>query len=490
MKTDLNTNLENYLKETETINITAESIKKYFKDINVENEYGGLLQAVVHNLYPEEKVLKFIKEALKAGINVNLKGERTGYSFIHLALYGYTKDDEDYSYSTEFIVKIIELAKKYGLDVQIKDNDSDSIVHTAIASEVYTGSTIDIINALGKDYDLSCKDCLNNNIYEALLQYKKEAKNDSNEKWYKRLEKEEQEIQRLVETSQYSLEEIEQEIKKIHKQIEGLVGNTNLNYLNNNYQSILEMPKKIALYTEKKNLITQKEDDSSSKVWEEYLRLVNKSITIEIEKAAKNPSFEIIDKILTLVQAFKFNDLEEKIQEIRNNYINRINILKENINTASTLSALESISKEVAVIADEDIVKSLQELIKSRNIEFRKLIEVIEKLKTNLEFTNTWLSKESKGYKKQELSKIDYSTIELNTLNSLREELVILIEKNKKLINGIIVKKCSALLNSVNELGNTDIFNREELLETVMNTINNETPKQKVKVNRKNKNNG
>ena len=196
MKTDINKRIINFFKK-DIEDITIERIKQSFSNIHVTNDYGGLLHAAVHNKFSEKKVLKFMEVLLDNGIDVNLQGKSTGYSFIHLALYGYTDKNGDHSYSTDFIKNLILLAKKYNFDVNIKDNDKDSLIHTALASEVYEGSTIQLIEALGNEYDVLCKDGNGRNIYEALLEYKEEAKN-SNKKWYDRLLNEEEEIKLLV----------------------------------------------------------------------------------------------------------------------------------------------------------------------------------------------------------------------------------------------------------------------------------------------------
>ena len=199
LETDINIKVNNFLKKIGINMITKENIKKYFKNINATNQYGGLLHATVQNKFPEDKTLKFIDTLLQCGVDVNLKGASTGYSFIHLALYGYTYNGEDYSYSTEFIIKLISLAKKYNFDVNIKDNDGDSLIHTALASEIYTGDTAVLIDTLGDEYDLQCKDNNGNNIYEALIEYKKEAEQDKNKAWYYRLSKEEEIIKSYIE---------------------------------------------------------------------------------------------------------------------------------------------------------------------------------------------------------------------------------------------------------------------------------------------------
>ena len=145
---------------------------------------------------------------LDNGIDVNLQGKSTGYSFIHLALYGYTDKNGDHSYSTDFIKKLILLARKYNFNVNIKDDDGDSLIHTALASEVYEGSTIQLIEALGHEYDVLCRDDDGSNIYEALLEYKKEA-GIIDDKWYNRLLNEEEEIKLLVKNRENNVDKTE-----------------------------------------------------------------------------------------------------------------------------------------------------------------------------------------------------------------------------------------------------------------------------------------
>lgn len=193
MQTKLNTEVQNFFK-LPIESITVEEIKKLYSKGDT-NEYGNLLHAAIENKFEEEKVLKFIELILKLGYNVNYKGTSTGYNFIQLALYGYTDEinNNDYSYSTDFIVKLINIAKQYNLDVNTKDADGDSIIHTAIASEIYEGEIVPILNALGPNFDIECKDNNGNDLLKAFDLYQKEAETISKDGfWYKRLKKEEQ----------------------------------------------------------------------------------------------------------------------------------------------------------------------------------------------------------------------------------------------------------------------------------------------------------
>ena len=186
------------LEEMNTLNISYYLFEIYNKNKNsYDNDYGNLLHEVINHKYNKEKVLKFIDALLDGGYDVNYQGKKTGYTFIHLALYGYTSDNEEYSYSTEFIVKLINLAKKYNFNVNLKDNDGDTIIHTALASEVYSGKVIPLLKALGNDFDISAVDGNNNSIQDALDSYIKEAKN-TNETWYNRLISEKEEIIKYI----------------------------------------------------------------------------------------------------------------------------------------------------------------------------------------------------------------------------------------------------------------------------------------------------
>ena len=197
---------------------------------NITNEYGSLLHAAVQNKFDEEKVLKFIKILLENRHDVNYVGETTGYNFIQLALYGYTDGGKDYSYSEEFILKLINLAKKYNLNVNTKDNDGDSIIHTAMASEVYLGRVLPILDALGTNFDYDCQDNDGHGLKEAFYLYKKEAENTDKE-WFNRLVKEEKELVNRFEIGNLTLEDILKQENSLIKKLEKIMDKIDLKYL-------------------------------------------------------------------------------------------------------------------------------------------------------------------------------------------------------------------------------------------------------------------
>ena len=402
LETDINIEVNNFFKKYNLNEITKENIIKYFKDINATNQYGGLLHAAVQNKFPEDKVLKFIDTLIQCGVYVNLKAKSTGYSFIHLALYGYTEDEEDYSYSTEFIIKLISLAKKYNFDVNIKDNDGDSLIHTALASEIYTGDTAVLIDALGDKYDLQCKDNNGNNIYEALIKYKEEARQTNNKNWYVRLSQEKEkillytennniagkeEIQtpeenlvqedtdnkevqgieevieddedqlskidskeeiKILETEENQIDEISQQennnyetINQLKIRIEAMIPNITIEFLLLNYATILNDKNKLNTYLESKDLSIREKSS---------IKLLSKKLDLLIKETINNYIIESqtiknADRLKAMLIAFNYEDEVQLLNEIIPESSEEISI--DDINECKTLRDMNSLEEEI-----------------------------------------------------------------------------------------------------------------------------------------------
>lgn len=198
MKTDVNKKLDDYYKKYKNKDINL--LIQQFKDLDIKNGYGGLSHAIVNYNYDLDWKLAALETLFKNGLNVNLQGKLTGYSFIHLSLYGYSDDNNNTkSYSTEFIVQLINLGKQYGLNVNIQDNDGDSIIHAALASEDYEGEVVPLIKALGTNFNLYIIDKDKRNITNALKYYIKQAHDCKNKKWEGRLLKEKENILSIFE---------------------------------------------------------------------------------------------------------------------------------------------------------------------------------------------------------------------------------------------------------------------------------------------------
>ena len=181
--------------------ITYEKINyklRSYEGIKYCDDYGNLLHAVVSDKYDEEKTFKFIEELLSHGYDVNYKNKSHNYNFIQWAFYGYTENDEKYSHSTEFIVKLINIAKKYGLDVNAKDSYGSNIIHMALNRSTYEGQVFPLLDALGEDFDFECKDGYGRSLLEIIDENKKYAREDNDEVWFNRCVEEEKEFKKRI----------------------------------------------------------------------------------------------------------------------------------------------------------------------------------------------------------------------------------------------------------------------------------------------------
>ena len=181
--------------------ITYEKINyklRSYEGIKYCDDYGNLLHAVVSDKYDEEKTFKFIEELLSHGYDVNYKNKSHNHNFIQWAFYGYTENDEQYSHSTEFIVKLINIAKKYGLDVNAKDSYGSNIIHMALNRSTYEGQVFPLLDALGEDFDFECKDSYGRSLLEIIDDYKNYAIADHDEVWFNRWVEEEKEFKKRI----------------------------------------------------------------------------------------------------------------------------------------------------------------------------------------------------------------------------------------------------------------------------------------------------
>ena len=531
MKTNINEKMSNFFKEHKLDEITKENIKKYFNDINKINEYGGLLHAAVQNKFPEDKVLKFIDILLQCGVDVNLKGKSTGYSFIHLALYGYTENGEDYSYSTEFINKLISLAKKYNFNVNIKDNDGDSIIHTALASEVYTGDTAVLIDALGDKYDLQCEDNNGNNIYEALIGYKQEASQTKNKIWYDRLSQEREKIKSYIEKNNETVKEniqtteetiedtkeiqtIEEDIEdedqilivdleeeKIQKEeskenqlnniikqenidyetinqlktrIEAMLLNITIEFLLLNYATILNDKNKLNTYLESKDLSIREKSS---------IKLLSKKLDLLIKKTINNyivesKTIKNADRLKDMLIAFNYEDELQLLNEIIKESSEEISI--DDINECKTLRDMNSLKAEIENIQNEDIKKTLLKELNKKEILFIEQIESI-KLKINVINSVNGMNIIKEDKKIEIFDELDYANLTVDEINGLESKLIELIEKDKNIFWETINNKIVELLNLVSDGEKSGLLTDEEIWNFINSKLN-ESKKQDKKV--------
>lgn len=468
METDINKRVNEFFKKYQLNEITPENVKKHFKNIKETNNYGGLLHAAVQNKFEENKVVKFIEVLLECGVDANLKGKDTGYSFIHLALYGYTDNEKDYSYTTEFILKLISIAKNYNFDVNIKDNDGDSIIHTALASEVYQGNTATLIDALGPNYDILCKDNNEKNIYEALLEYKKEAERDNNKTWYDRLVREEDEISRLVRRKLESLDKSKriESVNSLKLELEELLSNATIDYVLLNYQTISNNNKEITSYI--KEDIPNEDKESLIKLRTKLDKLLKEIINNYLKVIKENSNYKDINNLIKVLTALGYEEELQILNGIKTQYDELIQNIHNKINDIKTIHEIELIKKDIDKINDKESL--IEEINKKEELFLKK----IEDLKNKISIINAIKELNIIEINTEKLENIDYSNMTLEDILSLTNETSIEIENSKQSILENIKEK-------LQQIKAIEIFTDEELLVLFKPNSNNESKTKKIR---------
>lgn len=445
--------------------ITYERIKKVF-DKKDTNEYGNLLHAAVQNKFDEEKVLKFIEILLKNGYDVNYSSKNTGYNFIQLALYGYTDEklEKDFSYSQDFIVKLIKIAKKYGLDVNARDNDGDSIVHTAIASEVYVGSILPILDALGDDFDINCQDNNGNSLNKAFYLYKKEAEK-TNKRWFNRLEKEEsklmirlefkslplknmtkskeskKEISRLgvtrKRTEKTELEKIIEQEGVIIKKLEKIVNNINVEYLIQNKDNIFSLKRKLHSILTKKSSLLNLENEFEN-IWKKFDELFKHNFSMEIDKLRRQNNMEQLTKLISVLEEYNYTEELELINKIISEYTQKEklnNKEKKELTLSNEQDLIDELSKSYGI--DKEVIFNLLNQVgalkktkaqdEKKNDSELTTVELIEQIKKELTLAN----KQDFINKIQKLNNIDKEEL-LNLFKQQEDKLLSLVMEIKE----------------------------------------------------------
>ena len=464
MQTELNESIINFW-DLPIDKINYGEIKRKFSGKD-KNEYGNLLHAAVQNKFDEEKVLKFIKILLENGYNVNYKGENTGYNFIQLALYGYTDEEKDYSYSEEFILKLINLAKKYGLDVNTKDNDGDSIVHTAIASEVYLGRVIPILDALGTDFDIECRDNEGHSLKDAFNLYKSEAKS-TNKDWFNRLKKEEKELVNRFETGNSTLDDILEQENSIKQELENVIDKIDLEYLIENKSTIFNLKNKLNAILTKKSQLTNKDNEFES-IWNKYNELLRKVFQVEINKLKEENNIKKLEQLTNILEEYAFTEKAKVVNELIENYYyhKKVNDLNDKIKTNLTIKNKSEFIKEISTLESKDkeelllLLNNSEEKLFKSTTDVSNQIELLSRIKVETE------TPDCNNLTISELKKV----LDENKTLLLKKKKEVLIEKRKEL------EKCIKSILDLEEIG---IFENDELWDIIKSTT---SKKNKVKI--------
>lgn len=471
MITPLNDKLKYYKRNVE--NPTSESLIETFENLDVTNNYGGIMHALVNFNFDREWVLKVLELLFQNNVDLNLQGEATGYSYIHLALYGYTDSNgKDYSYDTDFIVSLINLGKKYGFNVNIQDYDGDTIVHTAIASEVYTGKVAPIILALGDGFNIHLKDNDGRDIKAALDYYIKIAVSSGNASWAKRLKDEKKSIISLIEGKEKLDNATDSSSQdKINESVDERTSNFESKY-QNKLAELKGLFKDATLYSLGSNLEKIKRlfeffrvQNDNGKIeinldtyFQEYISIVKKIVLESIEVNKKNPRRQDCLYLIELISFFRL-DLEDVLKEFCEIYNNKWRNLKSSVKVATTIKMID---KALELLNTFDVSTDLEKKYIDKEINRLQALKVIlEKLINSINSSlkingqlNDWLKEYSGSEITQgrDITSADYLTFTEKELNNALDVLNLENDSLKRRVLTIVKGQLSEVFKSLKGL--------------------------------------
>lgn len=473
-KTPLNETVDKFFKKYGNKPITKEIVASAKLDIKLTNEYGNLLHAIVNYHYPENRVLELISILLDMGIDVNAIGKNTGLSFIHLCLYGYTDDKNvDHSYSTDFIIKLIDMALNHGMNANIKDSDGETIAEAAMASEVYTGKIIPIISSLGPTFEI------NESIEEKYNYYLK----NSNGAWHKRLASEEKELRDLIKKSKFNPTLVKEELDNGLKEVNQATNQLTYESLKQNYQNINNLINNL------KSLINKSSDyEIDTKPYQDFLNNLLNNIIIpilssELDTLEKSPSDKEINIIKEIITLFAFTSLLKRLEEIASNYEIYKNDLKTSANNVGCLEEINAFMESLASkesLINHELYDELMSIAKEKSAALHNLITTIKNVLEN----NKKIKEQIQSYVEVTKEDIDYEYSKLES-----DELKEILNREEKeqdtlhqTILDYVFHEYAKLNETLKPLIASNILSNDDLLASFSKTLNKPKSKGKKKI--------
>lgn len=374
--TDYNELLKKLLDNYSLTEITEKKVKEVFPSFEIsdkENDKYSLLHIIADNEhnYNVDKIIKVTSIIINSReTKLNYNNIYGAYSFIHLAFYS--------NYPLNFFEKIIPLAIQNGFDINSKDDDGDTILHTAIYSEDYLDSIFSIFSLVGDSFDFCAVNKENKNIVDALEDSIKEAKKNNNTNWLEKLEKEKTEITEFVNNKiKIKQEELEQKKREEQIKLEQKKYNiflANFNEKLENYDSLqtvnnlLEQSEKIQ-DIEYKLAVTKNIRDIITKTTPIYAELKEELNKLDhfnvLDK--NNPTLSSIKKTLetyTIIESIPIYIVKELIMQIKQSIDNSCNILIER--TMEEINQKIEFLIQLQQFTEKDLINDTKKLVLSK----------------------------------------------------------------------------------------------------------------------------
>lgn len=157
-------------------NITLENFRALLPEGKDIYDYGDLCHKALSNGYDFDKVSDFIFLLFWEKYNFNIKDDENGYTVLQNYLFhvDYNKFEVDYpdkiiganNYTQRVLYCFNGL--KTRTDINAKDKNGNSIIHTAIINCKYKGPIVTLLIKLGEKFNFDCKNNQNMGIIETL----------------------------------------------------------------------------------------------------------------------------------------------------------------------------------------------------------------------------------------------------------------------------------------------------------------------------------
>lgn len=157
-------------------NITLENFRALLPEGKDIYDYGDLCHKALSNGYDFDKVTDFIFLLFWEEYNFNIKDDENGYTVLQNYLFhvDYNKFEVDYhdkiigaNNYTKRVLYCFNVVKTR-TDINAKDKNGNSIIHTAIINCKYKGPIVTLLVKLGEKFNFDCKNNQNMGIIETL----------------------------------------------------------------------------------------------------------------------------------------------------------------------------------------------------------------------------------------------------------------------------------------------------------------------------------
>ncbi len=385
-------------------------------------------------------------------------------------MYGYTGEDGiDYSYSEEFIIELIKKARNYGFDVNIKDNDSEDIPTCAVASEIYRGSVLKIIETLGPRYELP------EDFLEKYKKYLNEARRGNNNRWYNRLNNELGAITDYVNKSKLNYDDLNLLAKDKMELLKSKTNDLDYDKLANLYGEIHALIEEIRGIISKIVMLNRDSSEYESFL-SDSLNLIQTVLEEHLKEMEHKPNQKSLEAVKEIAICFAFASLIKKIEEKVRDYQEYLESLRKEAKNRKTLNECHLMLNEIAEIEIGDELKTIIEAnIEKIEVAMTETRESFEALKSAKNAASSFIPISDIQ------EDVDYGNLTIEELKEITLSNQKMVSSYRKNIKDKISSLYEQLYCSVIPLIESGLMNKEDIKSIFSSTLSSSKVKEKKK---------